>query len=75
MISSAMLYAGSVVITIWGLAHLTIPTKRIVDEFGPITKDNKRILLMEWLMEGILLVFLGLLVAVVHTFSPSDEFA
>ena len=70
-----MLYAGSIIITIWGLAHLTIPTKRIVDGFGPITEDNKRILLMEWLMEGILLVFLGSIVAVVRTLAPADEFA
>ena len=75
MFSSAMLYAGSAILIAWGLAHVMIPTKGILDGFEPITPDNRRILLMEWLMEGVLLVFLGVLVALVRTFAPMDEFA
>jgi hypothetical protein len=75
MFSSAMLYAGSAIIIAWGLAHILIPTKSILDEFEPITPDNRRILLMEWLMEGVLLIFLGVLVALVRTFAPIGEFA
>lgn len=44
------------------MAHIAIPTRSIVDGFGPISADNKRILVMEWLMEGVLLVFIGVLV-------------
>lgn len=33
--------------------------------FGPIFNDNRRILLMEWLMEGLLLIFIGSLVVAV----------
>lgn len=74
MYSSVMLYAGSAIIIAWGLAHVVIPTKDILDGFGPITPDNRRILLMEWLMEGVLLVFVGVLVALVRVFAPIDEF-
>ena len=63
MIRSAMLYGGSALVIRWGVAHIAIPTKDIVRGFGPMSADNRRILIMEWLMEGVLLVFLGLLVA------------
>lgn len=65
MVSSVMLYTASGVVIAWGIAHVAIPAKNIVKGFGPITPANRRILLMEWLMEGVLLVFVGSLVAVV----------
>ena len=73
MLSSAMLYGGSAIVIVWGIAHVVIPTKGIVEGFGPITQDNRRILLMEWLMEGILLILLGALVALVRGLAPASE--
>lgn len=75
MIDSLMLFAGSAVLIAWGIAHSTMPTKGIVKGFEPITPNNRRILLMEWHMEGLLLVFLGLLVAAVRLLAAGDEFA
>jgi hypothetical protein len=68
-----MLFVGSAILVAWGIAHVAIPTKAIVRGFGPISTDNKRILLMEWLMEGVLLVFVGLLVTAVRAFAPEGE--
>jgi hypothetical protein len=59
MINNILLYIGSAIIIIWGIAHI-IPTKSVVDGFGPISQDNKRIITMEWLAEGITLCFIGL---------------
>lgn len=73
MISSAMLYTASVIVIVWGVAHIAIPTKSIVDGFGPITPDNRRILLMEWLMEGALLIFAGSLVVMVTLLAPEAD--
>jgi len=56
-----MLYVGSIVITVWGVAHI-VPTKSVVSGFGAISKDNKRIITMEWIAEGLTLCFIGLLV-------------
>lgn len=64
------LYAGAAVVIFWGIAHVAIPTRSIVGGFGPISSDNKRILLMEWLMEGVLVIFIGVLVAVVTNLAP-----
>jgi hypothetical protein len=55
------LYAGSIVILLWGVAHI-VPTKSVVNGFGPISEDNKRIITMEWVAEGLTLCFIGLLV-------------
>ena len=58
------LYVGSAVIIIWGIAHL-IPTSAIVKGFGEISEDNKKIIVMESIAEGITLCFLGILVILV----------
>ncbi len=73
MLETAMLFAGSVIVIGWGIAHLAIPTKDIVKGFEPLTPNNRRILLMEWIMEGVLLIFVGLLVALVRALAPYDE--
>ncbi len=59
-----LLYIGSGVIILWGIAHL-IPTKSIVSGFGNISEDNKKILTMEVVAEGISLCFIGVLVLLV----------
>lgn len=64
MLNEILLYIGSGLIFIWGVAHL-IPTKAIVNGFGSISEDNKRIITMESIAEGITLIFLGVLVLLV----------
>jgi hypothetical protein len=61
MTPSLLTYAASVVVIGWGMAHL-FPTKSIVRGFGDISDDNRRTITMEWINEGIALVFLGVLV-------------
>lgn len=59
-----LLYIGSIVIILWGIAHL-IPTKPIVSGFGQISEDNKKVLTMELIAEGLTLIFLGVLVLLI----------
>ena len=56
-----LLYVGSALIILWGMAHI-IPTKSVVNGFGAISDDNKRIITMEWIAEGLTLCFIGILV-------------
>jgi hypothetical protein len=65
-------YAGAAIVILWGIAHIAIPTRSVIEGFGPISVDNKRIILMEWLMEGALLVFIGVLVVVVTSLAPES---
>ena len=64
MADKILLYIGSALTVIWGIAHL-FPTKSVVQGFGDISIDNKRIITMEWIIEGIALIFIGVLVGAV----------
>lgn len=64
MVNAVLLYVGSVIIFLWGVAHI-IPTKSIVRGFGPISEDNRKIIAMESIAEGLTLCFLGVLVFLV----------
>lgn len=70
--NEALLYAGSIIIIIWGIAHL-LPTKAIVRGFGPISEDNKKIIMMESIAEGLALCFLGTLVLVVTLAGNTED--
>jgi len=64
MTSDIFLYVGSALTVIWGTAHL-FPTRSVVSGFGEISVDNRRIITMEWIIEGVALIFIGILVATV----------
>lgn len=64
MINIILLIIGSVSVIIWGSAHL-FPTKSVVKGFGDISADNKNILKMEWINEGLSLIFVGILVLLI----------
>ena len=58
----AIIMASSLLLLSWGIAHL-FPVKSVVKSFGNISKDNMRILTMEWINEGITLIFIATIVA------------
>ena len=68
MVNYILLYLGSLLPFVWGISHL-FPTRSVVKGFWNISlytsQDPKRIITMEWLIEGISLIFLGTIVAVV----------
>ena len=70
MIKVALLFLGAALTAAWGLAHL-FPTRAVVKGFGDISADNRQIITMEWIVEGVSLIFLGCLVAVVALVDPA----
>jgi hypothetical protein len=64
MVNSVLLYLGSFFTALWGITHF-FPTRSVVEGFGDISLDNKRIITMEWIVEGVCLIFIGVLVAAV----------
>jgi hypothetical protein len=68
VMSYVMVSIGAVVIFLWGIGHL-IPTRSVVAGFGALSEDNKRIITMEWISEGLTLCFLGLLVLIVTLYA------
>jgi FlaA1/EpsC-like NDP-sugar epimerase len=62
MISQVFLYIGAAITFLWGVSHL-YPTANIVKGFGEISADNKNIITMEWIVEAVALIFIGVIVA------------
>jgi len=67
-----LFYIASLLLFIWGIVHL-FPTKSVVRGFGNITRDNKRIITMEWIIEGVTLIFTGLLTVVLTFLNPDHK--
>jgi len=72
MIGEVLLYIGSIVIVVWGIGHI-VPTKSVVKGFGEIPENNRRIITMEWIAEGLTLCFLGVIVLVVALLGGSQN--
>ena len=64
-----LLYFGSLLIAVWGIAHL-FATQGVVDGFGDLSEDNRRIITMEWLVEGVALISTAIFVVTVTMIDP-----
>jgi len=64
MANQVLLYLGSALLLFWGIAHL-FPTRSVVKGFGEISLDNRRIITMEWIIEGASLIFIGAIISFV----------
>jgi hypothetical protein len=71
-IRKKLILVGGLLTIIWGIAHL-FPTNSVVKGFGNISVDNDNIITMEWITEGVALIFIGLLVNVVTIVSDSPD--
>jgi len=60
---------GSAMPFLWGVAHL-FPTRSVIRGFGEISADNRHIIAMEWITEGVALMFVGTIVAIVTMVDP-----
>jgi hypothetical protein len=72
MAQSIFLYTGSILILLWGIAHL-LALKPVVSGFGELSRDNQLILTMEWLVEGLTFCFIGVLVLLITAFTGSRQ--
>jgi hypothetical protein len=62
MNGAVLSYIAGFLLLGWGVVHL-VPTRAVVRDFGEISPDNKRIITMEWITEGVALVFIGGVIA------------
>ena len=72
MPNTILLSIGGFSVLLWGISHL-FPTASVVKGFGDISTDNRRIILMEWITEGLALIFVGVLVLLVTFFGDRDS--
>ena len=50
-----------------------MPTKSTVADFGDISEESCHTITMEWIIEGVALVFIGILVTVVASITSSAD--
>ena len=50
--ATVLAYGAATLVTLWGVAH-AIPTRQVLKGFEPISVDNRRIILQEWLAEAL----------------------
>lgn len=62
MKAEILIYIGAALPFFWGIAHL-FPTQSVVRDFGEIGDDNRKIITMEWINEGVALIYIAVLVA------------
>ena len=60
-----LLNAGRLITLLWGAMHIA-PTRMIVAGFGALTYNNHQIILMEWIAEGLTMMFIAVLVIAVN---------
>jgi hypothetical protein len=58
---AVLAYISTALVAAWGLAH-AIPTRQVLASFEPITTDNRRIILQEWLAEAFTMWGIALIV-------------
>jgi len=59
--AAVLAYAACAILIAWGTAHLA-PTRAVAASFGAISPDNRRILVMEWVAEGVTHISIGVLI-------------
>lgn len=67
--NQVLLYISSAMTGLWGVAHL-FATRGVVTGFGDLSTDNRRIITMEWIAEGIALISTAAFVAVAAAIQP-----
>ena len=59
-----LLFGAAAFLAVWGVAHL-VKTRDVVSGFGLTTVDDRRVVTMEWIGEGLTVVFLAGLITTV----------
>jgi hypothetical protein len=67
MLAALFLHAAAVMVAFWGAMHL-VKTKPVVAGFEPLSADNRHVLTMEWVLEGVTLCFIAALVFAMTVF-------
>ncbi len=70
--SEALAYIAAGIVFLWGVSHI-IPTKEVVAGFGDIGRDNRFIITMEWVAEGLSFMFVAALIVAVTWSGRSPE--
>lgn len=72
IVDDYLFLAGGLIAAAWGIAHL-IPTRAILKMFGDISEENRRVLTMSWIAEGVFLIFIGAIVCLTVAIAGTEN--
>lgn len=72
--AAVLAYVASSVVAVWGVAH-AVPTRQVLAGFAPITADNRRIVMQEWLAEAFTMWGIAAVVIAVTAAGGADSAA
>jgi len=72
--TAILAYVAGAVVAAWGVAH-AIPTGQVLAGFEPISADNRRIVMQEWLAEAFTMWGISALVIIVTAVGGPDAAA
>jgi len=61
MLRNRLIILGGLLTVVWGMAHI-IRTRSVTKEFNDRYVDNIQTITIEWIVEGLTLVFLGVMI-------------
>jgi hypothetical protein len=73
-VAALLAYVAGAIVAVWGVAH-AVPTGRVLAGFEPISADNRRIVLQEWLAEAFTMWGIAAVVIVVTAAGGEDAAA
>jgi hypothetical protein len=72
--AAVLAYVAGAVIALWGVAH-AVPTRQVLAGFAPISTDNRRVVVQEWLAEAFTMWGIAAMVIVVTVVGGPDASA
>jgi len=70
-VAALLAYLAGAIVALWGVAH-AVPTRQVLAGFEPVTTDNRRIVVQEWLAEAFTMWGIAAMVIVVTAMGGAD---
>ena len=71
MVPTVLAYVAAGLVGLWGVAHV-VPTRQVLAGFEPVSVDNRRVILQEWLAEAFTMWGLAVVVIVATAVGGAD---
>ena len=72
--AALLAYFAGAIVALWGVAH-AVPTRQVLAGFEPVTTDNGRVVVQEWLAEAFTMWGVATMVIVVTAIGGTDTSA
>jgi hypothetical protein len=72
VVSAALAYISAGIVALWGVAHV-LPTGRVIHGFDDTSRDNRLIIMQEWIAEAMAMWFIAAVVVIATDVGGSHQ--